>query len=153
MAMTEGAPPPDDTGQGTPPDAGPPGADGGEPEGLLASLRQQQNGPPPSAPGAGTQANAMTMVMNALAMLKQAMLGLSPADPRHNDVNSAIGRLSRHFRNQGQPTAGVQQTQMQDQLRMIGRTALLQQLRQGGGQGGGGGGGQPPMPSTPLPGA
>lgn len=151
MSMTDGAAPADPTGQGAPPDAGPPGADGGEPTGLLATLQRQQNGPPPSAPGSGTQASAMTLVLNALAMLKQALLGLDPSDPKHGDVSGAVTRLGRHFRNQGQPTAGVQQTQMQDQLRAIGRTAMLQQLGKGGGAGGGGGG--PPMPSTPLPGA
>jgi hypothetical protein len=80
------------------------------------------------------------------------LTGLDAGSQPHRDALNALRQLSRHLP-QGAPTAGVQQTQLGDVLRMIMRSALLQKLRgqQGGQQGGGGP--QPPMPSTPLPGA
>lgn len=106
----------------------------------------------------------MTMVMNALGMLQQALPGLQPGSPIHRDALRALNSLSRHV-SQGAPTAGVQQTQLQDLLRNTVRNALLQKImgQQGGGPGGPGGPAGPsptpgamqqaPMPSTPLPGA
>ena len=145
------APPP---GPGSAPTPGP----GAAP--MQAFLGRQQQGPQPSAPGPGDQANSMTLIMNAISMLQQAMGGLGPGSPQHRDVVRAVSTLSRHVA-QGQPAAGVQRTQLVDMLRNLGRNALMakimqQQGGQQGGQGGpGGGGGQPPapMPSTPLPGA
>ena len=108
----------------------------------------------------------MTMIMNAINMLQQAMPGLQPGSQLHRDVVRGVSTLSRHVGQAGQPTAGVQKTQLQDMLRNTIRNALLQQImtQQGGGKPGdkGAPGGpspipgamaQAPMPSTPLPGA
>lgn len=141
------APPPGPGGPGGPP---PPGG------GALPFLRR---GPQPSAPGPGDQAAAMTQIQNAIGLLQAAMSSLQPGSPQHRDVVRAVQSLSRHMA-QGQPTAGVQVTQIQDLLRNLMKNALLtritQQQQQGGqGQqaGQGQGGPAPPMPSTPLPGA
>lgn len=107
----------------------------------------------------------MTMVMNAIGMLQQALPGLMPGSPVHKDVVRAISSVSRHV-SQGQPTAGVQQTQLKDLLQNTVRQALLSRImqQQGGQQPqdqGAPAGPSPipgamspaPMPSTPLPGA
>lgn len=131
---------------------------------ILNSLARKQQGPQPSAPGPGDQASSLTMVMNAIGMLQQALPGLAPGSPIHKDVLKAAQALSRHAP-QGAPAAGVQQTQLQDLLKNVVKNALLQKIMasQGGGQKpggpggpsplGGGGQGAAPMPSTPLPGA
>lgn len=142
----------------------PPGApQGGGP--ILAMLARKQQGPQVSAPGPGDQASSMTMIMNALAMLQQAMPGLAPGTPVHRDVVRAVQSISRHAP-QSTPTAGVQSTQLQDLLRNIVKSALLQRIMSQGQRQPGGGEGSPagpsplpgaaaqaPMPSTPLPGA
>jgi hypothetical protein len=99
------------------------------------------------------------MLQNALGMMQSALAGLQPGTPVHRDVLRALQSLSRHMA-QGQPTAGVQQTQLQDMLRNVVRNALLSKImgqQQQGQQGSPGGpaGAMPqaPMPSTPLPGA
>jgi hypothetical protein len=107
----------------------------------------------------------MNMLLQAVAMIQQALPGLMPGTPMHKDALHAATRLSRHA-NQGAPTAGIQQTQMQDLLRNIVKNALLQRIMsQKGGQGPQPIPGQPqgspmqavaaapPMPSTPMPGA
>jgi hypothetical protein len=90
-------------------------------------------------------------VKMALDMLQQALPALGMGTEQHKDVLQAVQRLSRHMP-QGVPTAGVQQTSMQDMIKNGKRNALLQMLmaQLGGGQQQGG---QPPPPSTPLPGA
>lgn len=138
------APPPDASG-------GPPGAGGG---GALPFL---QKGPQPSAPGPGDQASSMTQIANAIAMIQAALAGLGAGTPIHRDALRAIQSLSRHMA-QGNPTAGTQQTQVQDLLRNLMRNALLSRIMQQrgtqGGQGNTPGAMSPaPMPSTPLPGA
>ena len=110
----------------------------------------------------------MTMVMNALGLLQQAITGLQVGSPLNRDALRALNSLSRHVGQGGAATAGVQQTQLQDLLRNTVRNALLQRImgQQAGGPGGQGqdaGGPAPgappgamaqaPMPSTPLPGA
>ena len=132
---------------------------------ILNSIVRKQQGPQPSAPGPGDQASSLTMVMNAIGMLQQALPGLAPGSPIHKDVLKAAQALSRHAP-QGAPAAGVQQTQLQDLLKNVVKNALMQKLmanQGGGGKSGGGPGGpsplgggapaQAPMPSTPLPGA
>lgn len=145
-------------GAGPPPPT--PGA-GNAPGGnnpILASLARRQQGPQPSAPGPGDQASSLSMLQNALGMMQSALAGLQPGTPVHRDVLRALQSLSRHM-SQGQPTAGVQQTQLQDMLRSLARNAILSKImgqQQQGGQGEGGPAGampQAPMPSTPLPGA
>ena len=149
-----------DVPSGPPQAAGPP--QGGGP--IIAALARRQRGPQVSAPGPGDQASAITMLMQAVGMIQQALPGLQPGTPMHRDALQAAQRLSRHA-NQGQPTAGVQQTQLMDLLKNVMRNALLQRIMsQQGGQGpqrGGPAGASPgpaasaapPMPSTPLPGA
>jgi len=137
--------PPDAGNDNAPPQRGP----------ILAALQRQQQGPQPSAPGQGNQADGLMKVKSAIDLLQQALPGLPAGENSHRDVLNALRQLSRHLP-QGGPTIGVQQTQLGDLLRATIRNALLQKIMgQGGGQGGPGEGGgqQPPMPSTPLPGA
>lgn len=152
------------------PAAGPPGGGDAPPQGpppgggpIIAALAKRQQGPQVSAPGPGDQAHSMSMLMQAVAMIQQALPGLQPGTPMHKDALNAASRLSRHAA-QGQPTAGVQQTQLMDLLRNVMRNALLQRImsqrgKQGPQQPGGPGASPmgaasaaPPMPSTPLPG-
>lgn len=140
---------------------------------ILASIANRQRGPQVSAPGPGDMGNSTMLVTQAYGLLKQAVSGLLPGSPIEQDVLKMIQRLGRHLP-QGQPTAGVQQTQLLDMLRNVMKNALLQKIMaqmSGGGrrgrmqeqvQTGGPGGGAPqipgamaqaPMPSTPMPGA
>jgi uncharacterized phage infection (PIP) family protein YhgE len=120
---------------------------------MLAALARRQQAPPVSAPGMGNMAQGLMQVKTAVDMLQSALPNLASGSNQHKDVISAISRLSRHLP-QGAPTAGVQQTQLQDLLRSTVRNALMQKLMS---QRGGGGSPQdqpqPPVPSTPLPGA
>jgi hypothetical protein len=105
----------------------------------------------------------MSMMMQAVGLLQQALPGLPPGSPMHKDALKAIQSLARHA-NQGAPAAGQQQTQLQDLLRNVVKNALLQRIMsQQGNQGpqpGPGGGSNPmqaasaapPMPSAALPG-
>lgn len=124
----------------------------------MAALAKQSQGPQPSAPGPGDNASAMNKIMQALAMIQQAQVGLPPGSPLHKDVVDAVKRLSRHLP-AGKPTAGVQLTGVQDMMKQIMSGGflpqILQQLAKGGG-GDGSAGAQPslaPNPSMPLPGA
>lgn len=148
---------------GPDPDAAGGGAPGGPPQGggpILAALARRQTGPQVTAPGPGDQASSMTMVMNAMGLLQQALPGLMPGSQVHRDTLKALSSLSRHV-GQGSTTSGVQQTQLGDLLRNTVRNALLQKImqqraQQQGQQAGAGQPGSPaqaPMPSTPLPGA
>lgn len=149
MANIDGAPAPDDSAGAGPGPGGPPQGDGG----LLTALRQQQQGPSPSVPGPGNQANSLMLLKNGIDLIQQALGGLEAGTPVHRDALNALNRLSRHLA-QGAPTAGVQQTQLGDLMRMVMRSALLGNLqRQQRGQQGAGTSPQAPMPSTPLPGA
>lgn len=152
--------PPQPQGPGGPPG----GAPGGPPGGggpILAAIANRQRGPQVSAPGPGDAANGMSLVMQAYGFLKQALPSLMPGSPIETDVLKITQRLARHLP-QGQPAAGVQQTQIQDLLRNSIKNMLLQKIMsqmkpgQAGGPAGAGPPGamaQAPMPSTPLPGA
>lgn len=150
-AAEEGGPPSTPPPQAGAPPGGPPG--GGP---VLAALANRQRpGPRVSAPGPGDNANSMTMITQAIGMIQQALPGLPPGTPLHQDALRAVTRLSRHVA-QGQPTAGVQRTQLQDLLQNLMKNALVAQImgQQKKQQGPGAGQpGAPPMPSTPLPGA
>lgn len=161
-AADEAGPPkaPPAGGGGPPPT---PGGAGGGP--VLAAIAGRQRGPQASAPGPGDQASSMTMLMQAIGMMQQALPGLQPGTPIQQDALKAIQRLSRHVP-QGAPGAGVQRTHLEDLLRNVVKNALLQRIMGQQQQQGGGGPGQPagpsplpgamaqaPMPSTPLPGA
>lgn len=164
-----------DAGGGAPPPAGPGGAPGGggpgsPPQGggpILAALARNQQGPQTSQPGAGNMAGAMNDLNTAIQLMQKAQINLPAGSPLHKDVNSAIGRLSRHLP-QGAPTEGVQLTGLRDLIRNVMQSGFLgkiMQQMQGGQQGGQPGGGpdqsagpSPNLamqgtPSTPLPGA
>jgi len=98
--------------------------------------------------------------MQASALINQAIPGLPAGSREHRDALRAATMLSRLHGNQGPPGAGVQATQLGDMLRNVMKNAMMQRLMQSQGQGKGPGSGQgagpeaqPPMPSTPLPGA
>ena len=104
----------------------------------------------------------MTMLMQAIGMIQNALPGLQPGTPIQQDALKAVQRLSRHVP-QGAPGAGQQKTHLEDLLRNLVKNALLQRIMGqqqqkqpgGGGQPGGlpGAAAQAPMPSTPLPGS
>lgn len=136
---------------------GPGGPGGMQPGGALAALARRGQGPQTSAPGMGNMASGLMSLKTAVDMLQTALPNLPAGSQQHKDTLKALTTLSRHLP-QGMPTAGVQQTQIQDLLRNTIRNAIMQRLigQQGqGGQQGGGPGGMPapPAPSTPLPGA
>jgi hypothetical protein len=121
--------------------------------------------PPVTTPGPGNMAQGLMMLKQAVDIIHQALPNLEAGSKPHNDATKALGFISRHLP-QGAPTAGLQQTQLQDMLRNTQRNPLVQKIMQqqgaGGGPGGGAGGGQQqqqpgmptqPLPSTPLPGA
>jgi hypothetical protein len=116
---------------------------------VLAALARAQGAGAAGAanPGAGAQANSLMSIKQAIDMLQAALPGLGTGGEAHGAVLTAIRALSRHVP-QGEPTAGVQQTQLQDLLRNTVRNALLQRVmaQQGGGA-------SPMSPSTPVPGA
>jgi hypothetical protein len=144
------APPSPAPAAGGAPPGGPPG--GGP---ILAALANKQRpGPKISAPGPGDQANSMTMLMQAVGMIQQALPGLTAGTPIHQDALRAVTRLSKHIPS-GQPTEGVQRTQLQDLLQNLLKGPLLARIigQQRQQQPGGQPGGPAPMPSTPLPGA
>jgi hypothetical protein len=120
---------------------------------MLAAMARRSQQPPVSAPGMGNMAQGLMQVKTAVDMLQSALPNLASGSQQHKDVIGAIGRLSRHLP-QGAPTAGVQQTQLMDLLRNTVRNAIMQKLMsQRGGQQPPGQEQQPPVPSTPLPGA
>jgi hypothetical protein len=103
----------------------------------------------------GNMAQSLMQIKTACDILTQALPGLPAGGQQHKDCLRALQSLTKHLP-QGQPTAGVQQTQLGDMLRMTIRNALMQKLMgQGQGPGQGQQGGMPPapQPSTPLPGA
>jgi hypothetical protein len=134
----------------TPPPGGPAG--GGP---IVAALARRQQGPQVSAPGPGDTANSLAMITQAIAMIQQALPGLQSGSPVHTAALRAAQQLSRHVA-QGQPTAGLQQTQLMDLLRNLGRNfQMARSMGQPPSRGGPGqpAGPAPPMPSTPLPGS
>lgn len=153
---------------GAPPGGAPGGAPAGPPQGggpILAALAGRQRQTPVSAPGPGDQANSVTLLQQAMGLMNRALPGLM-GQPAYQDVLRALQRINRHFPSQGQPTAGQQQTHMQDFLQNLKKNAMIamimgQQKRppgQSDDQPSGasplpGAGSSAPMPSTPLPGA
>lgn len=150
-----------DSGQGAGPGGSPnvtaPQGPGGPPGGGSALLQAiQQRRAQPSSPGLGNQAEAVNQLKIAVQMIQTAMPGLPMGTPIHTAAINALRQLTRHITNTA--PLGTQQTGLQDALRNNMRQQLMAQLmqRQQMGSGGGGGGStapQPPMPSTPLPGA
>lgn len=91
-------------------------------------------------------------VKAAIEMIQKALPDLPVGSEVHRDALNAVNRLSRHMP-QGTPTAGVQQTMLQDMLRQTVRNAMLQRMMAQRGGAAGGGAPNAPPPSTPLPGA
>jgi hypothetical protein len=123
---------------------------------MLAALARNRLGPQVSAPGPGNQADGLTQLKNAVAIIQNALPSLGIGTPMHNAALNALRQLTRHVAQGGQAAAGTQQTSLMDLLRQTVRNALLQRVMAGqGGQGGQGGPpqGAAPNPSTPLPGA
>jgi hypothetical protein len=158
----------DPSGGGAPPAAGgqppgggapPGGAPGGPPQpgGILAAMARGNQGPQISAPGPGNQADSMNLLQQAIGLIQQAAMGLQPGSPLHRDALQSASRLSRHLGGAAgmAPGAGIQKTQLGDQLRRTVQQMMLQRIMAQKGQGGGAPGGKPPapMPSTPLPGS
>lgn len=153
----------DPSGGGAPPAAGgqpPGGAPGGggpggppQPGGMLAAMARGNQGPQISAPGPGNQADSMNLLQQAIGLIQQAAMGLQPGTPLHRDALQSASRLSRHLGGAAgmAPAAGIQKTQLGDQLRRTVQQMMLHRIMAQKG----GGGGQPgaPMPSTPLPGS
>jgi len=120
---------------------------GAGPAPILAALARARGAAAPATPGAGSQAQAIMQIKTALDMIQSALPGLQTGSEMHRDALNAVNRLSRHMP-QGTPTAGLQQTLLQNLLRNTARNAMLQRVMASQGQGGGA-----PSPSTPVPGA
>jgi hypothetical protein len=142
---------------------------GGGPQGLgmtppseggpvLAALQRQQMGAQPSSPGPGNAADSMGKLKIAIDLMQSALHGFDAGSKQYGDILSALKSLSRHLPQAG-PSSGLEQTHLIDLLRRGKQNPVLQAISSlmggggGGGAGGGGGSPQPPMPSTPLPGA
>lgn len=112
----------------------------------LAAMRGGGGGQNPVGPG--DQADALLKLKTGVDMLNDSLKGLQVGSEPYNAVAAAIKQLVKHVP-QGAPTAGAQQTQLQDLQRQLARRAILQRVlaMQGGGST------PQPMPSTPLPGA
>ena len=150
--MSETISGPDATDAGGPSPSGPSLPVGGPPGAsspILAAIARAQAGAQPSAPGMGTAGGAIMQIKQGLDLIQQALPGLPLGSEIHRDAIRAVNTLSRHMP-QGLPTAGVQQTGIQNLLRNTLRNALLQRLM---GQQGGPQGPQPMQPSMPMPGA
>lgn len=123
---------------------------------MLAMLGKQQ--PPVTAPGPGNMAQGMNLMTEAHGLMTKALPNFPPGSPQWKDCHKALGMIAKHMA-QTAPDAGVQQTNLLDQIKNVAKNALLQRIMQSqGGQGGGPGGpsmAEPgsPSPATPLPGA
>ena len=119
-------------------------------------MARGNQGPQISAPGPGNQADSMNLLQQAIGLIQQAAMGLQPGSPLHRDALQSASRLSRHLGGAAgmAPAAGIQKTQLGDQLRRTVQQMMLHRIMGMKGQQGGGGGQPPaPMPSTPLPGS
>ena len=106
---------------------------------------------------------AKMRIKSAIELIQSALPGLGAGSPIHTSALNALRQLSKHLA-AGQPTAGVQQTMLQDLLRRTNQNAMFQKmLGQRGAQGQESSPDMPagqtpqiaqaPMPSTPLQGA
>lgn len=132
---------------------------------ILAALQRQARGPQVSTPGPGNMADSLGKLKIAIDLMQMSLNGFELESKQYGDILKALEALRRHLPEQGNES-GLEQTHLVDLLRRAQQNPILQALsgllgggrgrgRQGGGGGGGGQGGsqQPPMPSTPLPGA
>jgi hypothetical protein len=108
-------------------------------------------------------ADSLGKLKIAIDLMQSAMHGFEAGSHQYKDILNALRSLSRHLPQMG-AQAKLQETHLMDLLRKGKQNPILQAISglMGGGGGGGGddqgggGGGegpQPPMPSTPLPGA
>lgn len=160
-----------DSGGGNPMDTGPPGSNDteqGSEDGrgrgmtppqqggaLMAALQRQARGPQVSAPGPGNAADALGKLKLAIDLMQTALQGFEPESRQHDDISRALDSLSPYLPKDGAAGAGLEQTHLTDLLRKGKQNPVLQALSGlvGGGGSPGPQGAQPPMPSTPLPGA
>lgn len=141
----------------TPP--GGPGASPGrgrppEPRGgpILAALQRQARGPQASAPGPGNMADSLGKLKIAIDLMQVALNGFDEESAQYKDTFRALTDLSRHLPETGNQS-GLEQTHLVDLLRRTKQNPVLQALSGLLGGGEDAQGPQPPMPSTPLPGA
>jgi hypothetical protein len=86
-------------------------------------------------------------------MITAALPGLGAGTPVYNAALNALRQLSKHLPGGG-PVAGVQSTMLGDLLRKTMQSGILQRVMSQRAQAQPGPeGAQPPMPSSPLPGA
>jgi hypothetical protein len=71
----------------------------------------------------------MMQVKSGIDLLTQALPGLGSGTPIYTAVLNALRQVSKHLV-QGAPTAGVQQTQLQDLLRGTIQRALFSRMMQ-----------------------
>lgn len=93
----------------------------------------------------------MMKVKAGLELIQAALPGLGTGTPVHTAALKALQQLGKHMA-QGQPTAGVQSTMLQDLLRRTMQSGLLGKIA-GQRAAGGKEGGQAPMPTPPMPGS
>jgi hypothetical protein len=107
-------------------------------------------GPQASAPGPGNTADSLGKLKIATDLLQVALNGFEEGSKQYKDVKRALDELTPHLPEMGN-ASGLEQTHLTDLLRRAKQNPVLQAIsglmgekRQGP---------QPPMPSTPLPGA
>jgi hypothetical protein len=90
----------------------------------------------------------------AIDLMQLSLNGFEAGSTQYKDVLRALTALSRHLPEQGNQS-GLEQTHLVDLLRRAKQNPVLQAISGllSGKRGGGQQGGEPPMPSTPLPGA
>jgi len=149
---------PDSSGTGPGDQVGPPEPGMTPPEQggpILAALQRSAQGPQVSAPGPGNMADSLGKLKIAIDLMQAALQGLPAGSKPHQDTLKSLERLTKHIPQMG-ASPGLEQTHLIDLLRRGRQNPVLQALSGimgGGGQEQGGGSPQPPMPTTPLPGA
>lgn len=120
---------------------------------ILSALQRQAQGPQPSAPGPGNMADSLGKLQIAVDLMEMAKSGFEPETGQYEDILKALENLRKYLPEHGNQSA-LEETHLMDLLRRGKQNPILQAVSGilGGGQGGGQGP-QPPMPSTPLPGA
>lgn len=144
-----------DTGRGGGPDRSTRGmtpAQAGGP--LLAALQRSARGPQVSAPGPGNMAAGLGQLKIAVDMMQTALQGFEPESKPYVDISNALDKLTPYLPQMGNQSQ-LERTHIMDILQKAKQNPVLQALSNliGGGGAPEPQGPQPPMPSTPLPGA
>lgn len=104
---------------------------------------------PGTTPGAnhGNMAAARLDVGNGLKMLQRALPNIPMGSPLHTDILQAVGKISKHMAEEGQPDGGLHAQAAMSMLRQQAQQApQLAAMRSMGG-GPGNPGGAPAMPA------